>query len=82
MEFKNNDKKSLLYVEREHNTVWYQFEVDFNGSFTFELTPFSIYDDYDFMLFKYDNTADFCQKLMDKKRYHKTTVNQLERIVQ
>jgi outer membrane protein OmpA-like peptidoglycan-associated protein len=67
LEFKNNDKKSLLYVEREHNTVWYQFEVDFNGSFTFELTPFSIHDDYDFMLFKYDNTVDFCQKLMDKK---------------
>lgn len=67
LEFKNNDKKSLLYFEREHNTVWYQFEIDFNGSFTFELTPFSINDDYDFMLFKYENTPDFCQKLVNKE---------------
>ncbi len=67
LEFKNNDKKSLLYVEREHNTVWYQFEVDLNGSFIFELTPFSVNDDYDFMLFKYDGTVDFCQKLANKE---------------
>ena len=69
LEFKNNDPKSLLYVQREHNTVWYKFDIPADMELTFELTPFSIDDDYDFMLFKYQalESDNFCQALIDKK---------------
>jgi outer membrane protein OmpA-like peptidoglycan-associated protein len=69
LEFKNNDKKSLLYIEREHNTVWYQFEVPADGALTFEITPFRIEDDYDFMLFQYeeDERIGFCEAVRTQK---------------
>jgi len=68
LEFKNNDKKSLLYIEREHNTVWYQFEMPADGKLAFELTPFNAKDDYDFMLFQYAKTEsdDFCAAIINK----------------
>jgi outer membrane protein OmpA-like peptidoglycan-associated protein len=69
LEFKNNDKKSLLYIEREHNTVWYQFEVPADIELTFEITPFRIEDDYDFMLFQYEknDSIGFCEAVRTQK---------------
>lgn len=69
LEFKNNDKKSLLYIEREHNTVWYQFEVPSDGELTFELLPFRVEDDYDFMLFQYEanDSIGFCEAVRTQK---------------
>ncbi len=68
LEFRNNDTKSLLYIEREHHTVWYQFELPADAKLSFEIIPNSINDDYDFMLFEQntENPDNFCQALMDK----------------
>lgn len=66
LEFSNNDPKSLLYIQREHHTVWYQFELPFDGELAFELTPYSPKDDYDFMLFRYNDSTNFCQQVAAK----------------
>lgn len=49
-----------MFIEREHNTVWYKFIVPYDAVFEFDLVPIFAEDDFDFMLFRYDGPS-FCQ---------------------
>ena len=66
MEMGRNDFRSLYYFEVEHHTVWYVFTAKQNCNLTFEITPESIADDYDFVLFRCNGIKDYC-KAIDRK---------------
>lgn len=67
LEITEADKKSLLYIEEEHHTVWYRFKCPCNGKLTFEIVPESVTDDYDFLLFKTDGKKGFCDRIATKE---------------
>lgn len=52
-EFTTAVGRSPIYFKEERNTRWFLIEIPYSGILTFELTPMSIKDDYDWMLFKY-----------------------------
>lgn len=66
LEISGNALGDPMYIEREHNTVWYKFTVPYDAIFTFDLVPVRPDDDFDFMLFKYDG-PNFCQEILDKQ---------------
>lgn len=47
------DNKNPYLFEYEHNTVWYRFVVPYNGNLEIEITPVSVKDDYDFLVYRY-----------------------------
>lgn len=53
-----------MFIEQEHNTVWYKFKVPYDAVFEFDIVPIYSEDDFDFMLFQYDGPA-FCQTILD-----------------
>lgn len=59
-------KGGKMYFEEEHNTAWYTFVCMHDGSITLEVSPSKTTDDYDFMLFKY-NDSTFCEKVVAQK---------------
>ena len=59
-------KGGTMYFEEEHNTAWYTFVCMHDGSITLEVSPSKTTDDYDFMLFKY-NDSTFCEKVVAQK---------------
>jgi len=66
IEFSNNSSDDSLCIEQEHHVVWYKFYAKSNGELSFDIIPKSLQDDYDFMLFKYTDTA-FCNNLVSKE---------------
>lgn len=67
LEFSGNAVDDSLYVEDEHNTAWYKYTVPCPCELTFDITPVSINDDYDFMLFLARNPpADYAQRVRSK----------------
>jgi outer membrane protein OmpA-like peptidoglycan-associated protein len=48
------------YIEREHNSVWYKFQVPYDAVFTFDIIPEVAEDDFDFLMFQYDG-PNFCK---------------------
>lgn len=65
LEFKNNSREELYFMEKENNTVWYKFTAKTNGNLTFELEPLDSLNDYDFTLYKYTD-KNFCQDVLSK----------------
>jgi outer membrane protein OmpA-like peptidoglycan-associated protein len=61
----SGSKGSLYEFEKEHNSVWYYFKTPFDCDLTFDITPLSKKDDYDFILYKY-NGANFCKDVKNK----------------
>jgi len=59
LEFKNNSRTDLHFMEEENNTVWYKFTAKTNGNLTLELEPLDSLNDYDFTLYKYTD-ENFC----------------------
>ncbi len=53
-----------MFIEQEHNSVWYKFKVPYDAMFSFDIVPIYAEDDFDFMLFRYDGPA-FCQTILD-----------------
>lgn len=51
-EFKPDPQRSRHIFKEERNTRWFYFDIPFSGALTFELTPYRVHDDYDWMLFK------------------------------
>jgi outer membrane protein OmpA-like peptidoglycan-associated protein len=43
-----------MFIEQEHNTVWYKFRVPYDAEFTMDVKPVNLQDDFDYMIFKYD----------------------------
>jgi outer membrane protein OmpA-like peptidoglycan-associated protein len=54
-------KRKLLF-EKEHYTAWYRLSIERDGELVFEVVPTNPKDDYDFVVFKYDETL--CKKIM------------------
>ncbi len=67
LEFLGNDRRSLYFMEREHHTVWYKFTIVKTGVLTFSLKPTNPKDDYDFVLYKYNGSENFCNDIVKKK---------------
>jgi outer membrane protein OmpA-like peptidoglycan-associated protein len=54
--------------EGEHNSVWYKFTAPSNCILTLDIIPFSVLDDYDFIIYKYSgNEKEFCMNIMNRK---------------
>ena len=53
-------------VEFEHNTVWYKFQVPYNGLLEIEINQVNPADDYDFMVFRYTDVY-FSNNLLQGK---------------
>lgn len=61
-EIESKRPDDTLHFETEHNTVWYKFIAPVTGALTFNILPVAVSDDYDFILFRY-NEKDFASKL-------------------
>lgn len=59
-------KTNPKVVEYEHNSVWYKFQVPYNGELEIEINQTNPADDYDFMVFKYTDVY-FSNNLMQGK---------------
>lgn len=54
--------------EGEHNSVWYKFTVPSSCRLALDIIPFSVQDDYDFIIYKCTgNEKDFCENIKNKK---------------
>jgi len=49
----DSHRADLYSFEKEHNTVWYLFEVDASCDLLLDIIPLSKGDDYDFILYRY-----------------------------
>lgn len=47
------DKNNPNVFEYEHNSVWFQFTVPYNGDLNFFITQQNPWDNYDFLVYKY-----------------------------
>ena len=66
LEISGNGSSDPLYLEHEHNTVWYQFTALKTGRLSFEIIPEDVKDDYDFMLFQFEGKA-LTKRIIEKK---------------
>jgi len=66
IEFSGNAKTDSLFIEQEHHSVWYKFYAKYSGELTFDIIPQNLNDDYDFMLFKF-NDSSFFRKIISKE---------------
>jgi outer membrane protein OmpA-like peptidoglycan-associated protein len=66
LEISGNAADDKLYLEQEHNTVWYKFSVKKNCKLAFDITPMNGKNNFDFMLFQY-NDQGFSSQLKIKK---------------
>ena len=66
LEIDKNPVNNLYLFEREHNTLWYKFEALYSAELSFDIIPVDTADDFDFLLFQHDGSADFCEKIMSK----------------
>lgn len=68
LEFSGNSTTDSLFIEDEHNTVWYKYIAPCNCELTFDIIPVSLQDDYDFMLYRYNGKpSDFAAKVKTKE---------------
>ena len=61
-EFPIDSRRSRHYFKEERNTRWFLMVIPYSGQLTFKLTPHSIRDDYDWMLYK--NTPGLEQDIL------------------
>jgi outer membrane protein OmpA-like peptidoglycan-associated protein len=66
LEFSENERGNLHFMEQENNTVWYQFTAKTKGKLIFEIEPLDSLNDYDFVLYKYTDD-NFCADVQSKK---------------
>ncbi|MGV3509058.1 MAG: OmpA family protein [Sphingobacteriaceae bacterium] len=64
-EFPEKIARSDYYFKKERNTIWLSMSIPFNGILSFEITPYSKADDYDWMLFY--NTPDLKDQIKKGK---------------
>lgn len=67
LEIKDYELGDPYFIQREHNTVWYKFNVPYDAIFTFDLIPNRKDDDFDFLIFQYDG-PNFCRDIADGKK--------------
>jgi OmpA family len=65
-EIKSKNSNDKFAFEEEHNTTWYLLNINYDGEFVFEITPEDSTNDYDFLLYKFNDSL-FCNALLNKK---------------
>lgn len=65
-EITTRDKNSEIAFEQEHNSAWYLLNIQVDGQLTFDIVPTDSSDDYDFLLYPYNDTG-FCNKVTQQK---------------
>jgi len=63
LDIETNDMKDPYMFEREHNTIWYKFDALYTAELAFDIIAVDTADDFDFILFKYDESEDFCKRI-------------------
>lgn len=64
----NASPNDSMYIEKEHNTVWFKFVAAKTCVLTFDIIPENPKDDFDFMLFKIIGAEkDVCEKIKNKE---------------
>ncbi len=77
---KKKNRTNYLF-EKERNTCWFSLTVPADGFLTFEISPISIEDDYDWMLFKEnlinatDNSIDYNHPVRSNNSRNDFSVN-------
>ncbi len=66
LEFNNNSRTDLYFMEKENNSVWYKFKIKTKGNLSFVIEPLDSLNDYDFALYKYTEN-NFCEGVKNKK---------------
>lgn len=64
MEIKSNGNADNKAFDEEHNTAWFILNIEYNGEIVFDIIPDEYSNDYDFLLYHYDNT--FCSSFTEK----------------
>jgi len=67
MDIQTNSMKDLYMFEREHNTLWYRFEALYTAELALDIIAVDSTDDFDFILFKHDDSPDFCKKIKNNE---------------
>ena len=62
-EFPADPKRNRNYFKDERNSRWFSISIPYSGLLTFELSPYRLLDDYDWMLFKASPTLE--QELLE-----------------
>lgn len=65
-EIKAKANSSKTAFEREHHSAWYLLEFNISGELVFEITPKDKKDDYDFLLFPYQDSLT-CKDILNEK---------------
>lgn len=64
LEIDGNDISDPMWIEREHNSVWYKFEATHTSEIAIDIIPVRDEDDFDFLLF-HSNAPNFCYEVPD-----------------
>jgi outer membrane protein OmpA-like peptidoglycan-associated protein len=46
--------RNPIIFKEERNSIWFEIDIPYDGTLTFNITPYSNNDDYDWMLYNYD----------------------------
>ena len=60
------DKAHPNLFEREHNSVWYKITIPYNGQLEINIAQRNIWDDYDFLVYRYTGVYFSNQVLLNK----------------
>ncbi len=58
----HRDAQTQNVFEKEHNSVWYQLDIPYDGKLLIDITPKASSDDYDFLVYKYTDKY-FCNRV-------------------
>ncbi len=67
MEIKAKEKGDKTSFEEEHNTAWYVLNIEHTGELIIDIEPIDSLNDYDFLLYKVQDSVSFCSNLLNKK---------------
>jgi len=67
LDIETNNMKDPYLFEREHNTLWYRFEALYTADLAMDIIAVDTMDDFDFIIFEYDGSNNFCKKIKDGK---------------
>lgn len=62
---KTKKNTQLIFFKEERNTVWTTFEIPYDGVLLFDIVPYQLDDDYDWMLFT--KTDSLAKELLNRK---------------
>ena len=65
-EISDPHKRSPMDFEEEHHTAWYALNIPADGNLSFDIIPDQLKDDYDFILYKYEDSLS-CEMIATQK---------------